>query len=149
MHSRSAYSLSVAAAIILLVASGSPLAAQATNPAPAVQAPAAQAPAAPAQDAKPMAAAAAIRGELIEVDIKARTLSVMTASNTKVQFSYNDATQVPGAKEGVAGLATMKNAQVAVHFSEDAKTNAKIATRIEVQSRAADAQSSPAPAEPR
>ena len=136
-------SLPVACAVALFLASGRPLAGQ-------MAAPSAQAPSAPAQETKPIAAAP-IRGELTDVDTKARTLSVMTASGTSVEFVYNDATLVSGAKDGVAGLATMENAEVAVHFSEDAKTKTKTATRIEVQPRAAEGQSRPAPspAEPR
>jgi hypothetical protein len=92
---------------------------------------------------------APVRGELIEVDAEARTLTVKTSSGTEVEFSYNDATQVSGAKESVAGLATMKNIEIAVHFSEDAKTKAKTATRIEVQPKPAAAPQKPADVHPK
>jgi hypothetical protein len=126
-------SVTAAFAIAVLVATGSPAAAQTAEPAPA------------AAQAKPDAAPPA-RGELIEVDAEARTLTIMTASDTKLMFAYNDATQVSGAREGVAGLATMKNAQVAVHFTEDAAKETKTATRIEVQPRSVAPAPAPAPA---
>jgi hypothetical protein len=93
---------------------------------------------------------APIRGELIEVDTEAKKLTIKTAADTEMEFAYNDATQVSGAQAGVAGLAAMKNTQVAVHFSENATTKEKLATRIEVQREPAAApQAAPsAPARP-
>jgi hypothetical protein len=114
-----------------------------------------QPPAAATTQEKPDAVAP-IRGELIDVDAEDKMLTVMTASGNKVQFIYNDATQVSGARDGVAGLATMKNVQVAVHFSEDSAKKTRTATRIEVQPRpvaapqpAPEAKPAPADAPPR
>jgi hypothetical protein len=132
-----------ACALALLLAGGVPLAAQTAEPAPSVQPPAAA-----AEQEKPDAVAP-IRGELIDVDAERKTLSVMTASGSKVQFIYNDATQVSGARDGVAGLATMKNVQVAVHFSEDAAKKTRTATRIEVQPKPVAAPQAAPDAQPR
>jgi hypothetical protein len=102
------------------------LAAQSSVPA---QPPSIETPDAP--DAAP-AALVPVRGELTEVDAKAKTLSVLTATATTITFAYTDATQVSGARDNLSGLATLKNVHVTVHFSEDMKTKAKTATRIEV-----------------
>ncbi len=75
---------------------------------------------------------APIQGELTNVDATAKTLAVKT-SDSEVVFQYNDKTEVTGAKEGVAGLATMKGARVAVHFTEDTQAKTRTATRIIVQ----------------
>jgi hypothetical protein len=45
-------------------------------------------------------------------------------------------TEVTGAKEAVAGLATMKGTRVTVHFTEAG--NIKTATRIQVEPRQAE-----------
>jgi hypothetical protein len=120
-------------------------------PAPSGQTPAAQAPPpavqtpAPPIQTSPAAAQtpAPIRGELVQVDSNAKTLTVMTAEGTKVQFLYTDKTEVSGAKEGIAGLASMKNAQVVVTFAEDAKAKSKTALRIAVQPNRAELQLKP------
>jgi YD repeat-containing protein len=63
-----------------------------------------------------------------------KALTVKTADGTEVQFKYDDSTQITGAKDA-AGLATMKEGRVTVHFKEDAQTKAKLATRIIVEPR--------------
>jgi hypothetical protein len=50
-----------------------------------------------------------------------------------MQFTYNDRTDVTGAKEGVAGLASMKGSQVTVHFNKEGSNN--VATKIEVSAK--------------
>jgi hypothetical protein len=87
-----------------------------------------------------------IQGELVEVNAVARTFSVLASDKAKVQFLYTEKTEVTGAKEGVAGLATMKGARVTVHFTE--ATNIKTATRIQVEPRQADAPPAPPAAPP-
>jgi hypothetical protein len=72
-----------------------------------------------------------VRGELVNVDETAKTITVKTA-DAEVKFAYNDKTEVTGAKDA-AGLATMSASRVTVHFSEDAQTKAKLATRIIVE----------------
>jgi len=73
---------------------------------------------------------APIQGELVSVNADAKQLTVKIADGTEVQFLYDDATEVSGAKGGAAGLATMKQGRVTVHFREDAKAKTKLATRI-------------------
>ena len=70
------------------------------------------------------------RGELLSVNVDAKTLSVRTAEKTEMQFTYDDRTQVTGAKEGAAGLASMKGSQVTVHFTRSGQSN--LASKIEV-----------------
>jgi hypothetical protein len=74
-----------------------------------------------------------IQGELLNVDSAAKMLTVKASDGAEVKFAYTDRTEVTGAKDGVAGLATMKAGKVTVHFTEDAQTKAKTATRIIVQ----------------
>jgi hypothetical protein len=75
-----------------------------------------------------------IQGDLVRVDADMKALTVKVADGTEVQFKYDDTTEISGAK-GSAGLATMKEGRVTVHFKEDAKTKAKLATRIIVEPR--------------
>jgi hypothetical protein len=75
-----------------------------------------------------------IQGDLVRVDADMKALTVKVADGTEVQFKYDDTTEISGAK-GTAGLATMKEGRVTVHFKEDAKTKAKLATRIIVEPR--------------
>ena len=90
-------------------------------------------PAAP--DQQPPARAAQspmVRGELVSVDETAKTITVKTADNAEVKFAFDDKTEVTGAKDA-AGLATMSASRVTVHYSEDAATKSKLATRIIVE----------------
>ena len=73
-----------------------------------------------------------VQGDLVRVDNDAKMLTVKVADGTEVEFQYNDSTEISGAK-GAAGLATMKEGRLTVHFTEDAKTKAKLATRIIVE----------------
>lgn len=74
----------------------------------------------------------AIQGDLVSVDAEAKVLTVKNADGEEVQFQYNDSTDISGT-QGAAGLATMTEGRVTVHFTEDAETKAKIATRIIVE----------------
>ncbi len=85
-----------------------------------------------------------LRGELLRVDTKARTLTIKAADQTEVSFRYTDKTEVTGTEENVAGLATMKGAEVTVHFliepsgqsgREPGKEPTRTATKIEVHPR--------------
>jgi hypothetical protein len=76
---------------------------------------------------------APIAGDLTNVDTTAKTLTVKTADGNEVTLKYTEATEITGAKGGVAGLATMKDSKVTVHFTEDAKDRSRTATRIIVQ----------------
>ena len=82
----------------------------------------------PVQDSKTKT----MQGELLRVDTDAQTISIKTAEGSEVQFRYTDKTEVLGAQDGVAGLATNSGAQVIVSFTEENQT--KIASKIEVKS---------------
>jgi hypothetical protein len=73
-----------------------------------------------------------IEGQLVDVNADTSTLVIKSTSG-EVQIRYNEQTQVAGATGGVAGLASMKDRQVRVDFIQDAKTKARLATRIVVQ----------------
>ncbi len=83
---------------------------------------------APAQQRDP----APVSGDLVSVDSAAKMITVKPASGPEVKFAYTEATEIQGAKDA-AGLATLKEGKVTVHFKEDAQTKAKVATRIIVQ----------------
>jgi hypothetical protein len=74
-----------------------------------------------------------VRGELLTVNTETKTLTVKTADNAEVAFQFDDATDVTGAKDGAAGLATMTNRRVTVHYTEDAASKVKLAKRIIVE----------------
>jgi hypothetical protein len=76
-----------------------------------------------------------VEGDLVSVDAKAKTLTIQPATGAEQVIAYTDTTEISGAQKDAAGLATMKNAQVTVHFTEDAQTKAKTATRIIVQAK--------------
>jgi hypothetical protein len=71
---------------------------------------------------------AQVQGELIRVDVDAKTLVVKTAEGTELELAYTDQTEATGAGEGVAGLATKAGVQVTVDYTED--KDVKTATRI-------------------
>ena len=111
-----------AAAATLTIGASQALAFQAAPPA---QAPPAQAPAARASEAQ---------GELVKVDADAKMITIKSAEGAELQFAYNDKTEVAGARDGVAGLATKAGTKVTVQFTEEG--GAKLATRIAVQAPA-------------
>jgi len=74
-------------------------------------------------------------GELTDVDAKGATITVKTATED-MKFRYDDQTKVTGAQKGVAGLATMKGAQVTVNYKKEGSNN--IATSIDVRAGGAD-----------
>ena len=76
---------------------------------------------------------AQVQGELANVDAAAKTITVKVADGSEMQFAYTDKTEVTGAKDGVAGLATAKNSRVTVHFNDEAGAKTKTATRIVIQ----------------
>ena len=95
----------------------------------------AQAPPPPPDQQPPPAKAAQatqVRGELVSVDETAKTLTVKTMDNAEVKFAFDDKTEITGAKDA-AGLATMSASRVTVHYSENATTKTKLATRIIVE----------------
>jgi hypothetical protein len=60
-------------------------------------------------------------------------VAIKTTDGAEVEFLYTDKTEVTGAQGGAAGLATMKEGRVTVHYTENASDKSKTATRIIVQ----------------
>ena len=87
-----------------------------------------QQPPAPAPQAEQPRQPAPIEGDLVRVDAEAKKIVVKTADAGDVEFVYDENTEVTGAKDGAAGLVTMKEGRVTVHFTEDGGT--KTATKI-------------------
>jgi hypothetical protein len=80
----------------------------------------------------PAQASATASGELTDVDAKASTITVKTATD-EMKFRYDDSTKVTGAAKAVAGLATSKGSQVTVQFKKEGANN--IATMINVSEK--------------
>jgi hypothetical protein len=73
-----------------------------------------------------------LEGDLVAVNPDAKSITVKTATGEE-NFMYTDTTEVSGSQKSAAGLATLKEGRVTVHYTEDAKTKIKTATRIIVQ----------------
>jgi hypothetical protein len=129
---RTMLGLAVAAAMAVVLAA--PVSAQTPSPAPQAQAPS---PTAQAQTQPPAQAAQPVRspveGELVSVDTATKKITIKPLTGADLVFTYNDKTAISGAQKDAAGLATMKEGRVTVHFSEDADTKAKTATRVIVE----------------
>jgi biotin carboxyl carrier protein len=124
--------LGLASAAVMAVVLAAPVSAQ--TPSPATQAqPSAQAPAtAPAsQAAQPVRSP--VEGELVSVDSTAMKITIKPANGPDLVFTYNDKTAISGAQKDAAGLATVKDGRVTVHFTEDPDTKARTATRVIVE----------------
>jgi hypothetical protein len=126
---RTLIGLAAAAAITLVLAA--PVSAQ-TPPPPTPQA---QTPPPAPRDQAPAAQQlrSPVEGDLVFVDATAKKLTLKPATGDELVIAYTDATEISGAQKDAAGLASMKDARVTVHFTEDAKTKARTATRIIVQ----------------
>jgi|EndMetStandDraft_4_1072995.scaffolds.fasta_scaffold54682_3 hypothetical protein len=123
------------AAFALFVAA--PAFAQQPTPSPSPNPPSPTAAPAPMTQEPKAARAEVASGELVKVDVDAKTISIKGADGAETVFSYNDRTDVGGgARDGVAGLATKAGTQVTVHFTSDMGT--KTATKIEVKGDKAD-----------
>jgi len=123
------------AAFALFVAA--PAFAQQPSPSPSPNPPSPTAAPAPMAQEPKAARAEVASGELVKVDVDAKTISIKGADGAETVFSYNDRTDVGGgARDGVAGLATKAGTQVTVHFTSDMGT--KTATKIEVKGDKAD-----------
>jgi hypothetical protein len=79
-----------------------------------------------------------VKGELVSVDDAAKSITIKDDTGAEVKFTYDDKTDVSGAKEGVAGLATKAGSKVTVKFKEEGAS--KLATKIEVARGAAGSQ---------
>ncbi len=118
----------------MAVVLAAPVSAQAPTPAPQTPAPQTQAkpPAAPAgQAAQPLLSP--VEGDLVSVDAVGKKITIKPLTGADLSFTYTDKTEISGAQKDAAGLATMKEGRVTVHFTEDAQTKAKTVTRIIVE----------------
>ena len=111
--------LATAAAVVLVPASPAVSSAQAPPPA--------------AGQAQAQQMGSPVEGDLVSVDPDAKIIKVKNATGAELQFTYSEKTEVSGAQKDAAGLATLREGRVTVHFTEDAKTKVKTATRIIVQ----------------
>jgi hypothetical protein len=73
-----------------------------------------------------------VQGELLGVDTENGTLTVRTSADTELKFHYTEDTEVTGAQEGMAGLATIDGSTVTVYYVTDGDRHT--AVKIEVQS---------------
>lgn len=71
-----------------------------------------------------------VKGELVSVDDAAKSITIKDDKGTEQKFTYDDKTDVSGAREGVAGLATRAGSKVTVKYTDGAA--GKLATKIEV-----------------
>jgi len=125
--------LGLAVPAVMAVVLAAPASAQTPSPSspPQAQAPA-PAPAAPGAMAA-QAMRSPVEGELVSVDATGKKLTIKPLTGADLVFTYNDKTEISGEKKDAAGLATVKEGRVTVHFTEDAQTKAKTATKIIVE----------------
>jgi hypothetical protein len=109
---------------------------QTPSPRPEPAAPPTAAPMPSAQDSA-SAKSTTVKGELVSVDDVAKSITIKDETGAEQKFTYDDKTDVSGAKEGVAGLATRAGSKVTVKYKDGAA--GKLATKIEV-ARAAGSQ---------
>jgi len=126
---RTMLGLAVAAAMAVVLTA--PVAAQTPSPTPQAQAPAPTAQAQTQPPAQPLRSP--VEGELVSVDTTAKKITIKPLTGADLVFVYTDKTAISGAQKDAAGLATMKEGRVTVHFTEDADTKAKTATRVIVE----------------
>jgi len=120
--------LGLAAAAATAVVLAAPVSAQAPSPAPQAQAPS---PAPAGQAAQPLRSP--VEGDLVSVDTVGKKITIKPLTGADLSFTYNDKTEISGAQKDAAGLATMKEGRVTVHFTEDAQTKMRTATRVIVE----------------
>jgi hypothetical protein len=95
------------------------------------QSPATPSPAPMPQESASSAKSQTAKGELVSVDDVAKSITIKDETGAELKFTYDAKTDVSGAKEGVAGLATRAGSKVTVKFKEEGAT--KLATKIDVQ----------------
>ena len=127
MRIRTLLGFGVAAATAVVLAA--PVSAQNPPPTPPTQT---QPPAAASQE-KASQVRSPVEGDLVSVDATAKKVTIKPLTGADLVFTYTDKTEISGAQKDAAGLATMKEGRVTVHFTEDAQTKAKTATRIIVE----------------
>ena len=89
-------------------------------------------PAAPAAPAEQAPAAATAQGELVSVDVSAKTLVIKPTSGQNMTFSFTDQTKITGA-DSPAGLATMEGSQATVKYTT--KDRVQTATEISIAAK--------------
>ena len=114
---RRVYGLLAALALVSIVAVPLTVSAQQAGPAPA-----------PAQQAL----TATAQGELVSVDVSAKTLVIKPASGQNMTFSFNDETKITGANSP-AGLATMEGSQATIKYTT--KDRVQTATEIQIAAK--------------
>jgi hypothetical protein len=124
---RTLLGFAVAAAMAVVLATPAPVSAQTPSPTPQTQA---QPPAPGAQERAPQQLRSPVEGDLVSVDTVAKKVTIKPLTGADLAFTYTDKTEISGAQKDAAGLATMSEGRVTVHFTEDAQTKAKTATRI-------------------
>jgi hypothetical protein len=92
----------------------------------------------PADPAGPSAKAQTVKGELVSVDDVAKSITIKDDKGSEQKFTYDDKTDVSGAREGVAGLATRAGSKVTIKYTDGAA--GKLATKIEVAKAAGSQQ---------
>jgi hypothetical protein len=109
----------------------SPPSAQPQTPSPRPEPAAPTAAPMPQENPSASAKSQTAKGELVSVDDVAKSITIKDETGAELKFTYDDKTDVSGAKEGVAGLATRSGSKVTVKFKEEGAS--KLATKIEVQ----------------
>ena len=116
----------VAGAMAVVLATPATVSAQTPPSTPQTQAQ----PPAPGQERAPQQLRAPVEGDLVSGDTTAKKVTIKPLTGADLVFTYTDKTEISGAQKDAAGLATMSEGRVTVHFTEDAQTKAKTATRI-------------------
>ncbi len=131
MRIRTLLGFAVAAAMAVVLATPALVSAQ-TPPPPQPQA---QPPAQPAQERAPAQLRSPVEGDLVSVDSTLKQITIKPLTGADLVFTYTEKTEISGAQKDAAGLATVKEGRVTVHFTEDAQTKMKTATRIIVAAK--------------
>jgi hypothetical protein len=76
-----------------------------------------------------------VAGEVVSIDATGKKITIKPLTGAELVFTYTDETEISGAQKDAAGLATVEQARVTVHFSEDAESKVKTAIRIVVESK--------------
>ena len=104
---------------------------QPSTPSPSSPRPDPATPAPMPQEQSASAKTQTAKGELVSVDDAAKSITIKDETGAELKFAYDAKTDVSGAKEGVAGLATRAGSKVTVKYKDEA--GSKLATKIEVQ----------------
>lgn len=104
---------------------------QPSTPSPSSPRPDPATPAPMPQEQSASAKTQTAKGELVSVDDAAKSITIKDETGAELKFAYDTKTDVSGAKEGIAGLATRAGSKVTVKYKDEA--GSKLATKIEVQ----------------